>query len=326
MNKGEIILYKTKDSNISIDVLVESETVWLTQIQMAQLFNTTKTNITLHISNVFKEGELEQDSSSKESLLLAPDGKQRRTNLYNLDVIISVGYRVKSKRGTEFRIWANKVLKAYIIKGYAINDELKLQQYEELKQTVKLLSNVIQNKEIELSADEAKGLLKVITDYTYALDTLDKYDYQSLAIEETTEKSKFRATYESAMEAIDTLRKKIGSNNLFGNEKDQSFDSSINTIYQTFDCKELYPSVEEKAAMLLYLVTKNHSFSDGNKRIAAFLFLWFLQNNGILYKENEQRLIENNTLVALTLMIAESRTEEKDMIVKVVVNLINKNN
>jgi len=258
----------------------------------------------------------------------AVEGKMKTsyTNLYNLDVIISVGYRVKSKRGTEFRIWANKVLKDYIIKGYAINDELKLQQYEELKQTVKLLSNVIQNKEIELSADEAKGLLKVITDYTYALDTLDKYDYQSLAIEETTEKSQFRATYENAMEAIDTLRKRFGSSNLFGNEKDQSFDSSINTIYQTFDCKELYPSVEEKAAMLLYPVTKNHSFSDGNKRIAAFLFLWFLQNNGILYKENEQRLIENNTLVALTLMIAESRTEEKDMIVKVVVNLINKNN
>jgi len=258
----------------------------------------------------------------------AVEGKMKTsyTNLYNLDVIISVGYRVKSQRGTEFRIWTNKILKDYIIKGYAVNNELKLQQYEELKQTVKLLSNVIQNKEIKLSADEAKGLLKVITDYTYALNTLDKYDYQSLAIEETTEKSQFRATYENATEAIDTLRKKFGSNHLFGNEKDQSFDSSINTIYQTFDCKELYPSVEEKAAMLLYLVTKNHSFSDGNKRIAAFLFLWFLQNNGILYKENEQKLIENNTLVALTLMIAESRTEEKDMIVKVVVNLINKNN
>jgi prophage maintenance system killer protein len=195
-----------------------------------------------------------------------------------------------------------------------------------LKQTVKLLSNVIQNKEIELSAEEAKGLLKVISDYTYALNTLDRYDYQSLAIEETTEKTDFRATYENAISAIETLRKKIDSGCLFGNEKDLSFDSSINTIYQTFDGKELYPSVEEKAAMLLYLVTKNHSFSDGNKRIAAFLFLWFLQNNGILYKENGQKLIENNTLVALTLMIAESRTEEKDIITKVVVNLINKNN
>jgi len=332
MNTSEIILYKTHDSDILIDVLMENETVWLTQKQMGVLFEKDRRTIGEHIKNVFIEGELEEKVVCRkfrhDTPLGAIKGKMKTsyTNLYNLDVIISVGYRVKSKRGTEFRIWATQRLRDYIIKGYAVNDELKLQQYEELKQTVKLLSNVIQNKEIELSADEAKGLLKVITDYTYALDTLDKYDFQSLEIEETTKKSSFRATYERAMKAINTLRAIIGSNNLFGNEKDQSFDSSINTIYQTFDGKELYPSVEEKAAMLLYLVTKNHSFSDGNKRIAAFLFLWFLQNNGILYKENGQKLIENNTLVALTLMIAESRTEEKDILVKVVVNLINKNN
>jgi len=332
MNKSEIILYKTKDCDISIDVLVENDTVWLTQSQMGLLFNRNRTVINKHICNIFEEEELDEKVSCAKFAHDTQHGvikgktKTSYTNLYNLDVIISVGYRVKSKRGTEFRIWATQRLKDYIIKGYSINDRLKLQQYEELKQTVKLLSNVIQNKEIELSADEAKGLLKVISDYTYALDTLDRYDYQSLAIDGTTEKSVFRATYETAMQAIDTLRKKFGSGGLFGNEKDQSFDSSINTIYQTFDGKELYPSVEEKAAMLLYLVTKNHSFSDGNKRIAAFLFLWFLQNNGILYKENGQKLIENNTLVALTLMIAESRTEEKDMMVKVVVNLINKNN
>jgi len=324
MNKTELILYKTPDSDITIDVLIENETVWLTQVQMAQLFNTSKTNVTMHISNVFKEGELDINSGSKKSLLPAPDGKQYITNIYNLDVIISVGYRVKSKRGTEFRIWANKVLKDYILKGYSVNDRLKIEQYNDLKKTINLLSNVIKNK--ELTADEQQGLLQVITDYTYALDTLDRYDYQSLAIDGTTEKSAFRATYENAMEAIDALRKKFGSGALFGNEKDKSFDSSINTIYQTFDGNELYPSIEEKAAMLLYLVTKNHSFSDGNKRIAAFLFLWFLQNNGILYKENGQKLIENNTLVALTLLIAESRSEEKDIMVKVVVNLINKNN
>ena len=332
MNESEIILFKTEDSDISIDVLIENETVWLTQKQMGILFEKDRRTIGEHIKNVFKEGELEEKVVCRNFRHTtqhgAITGKTQTLDVqfFNLDVIISVGYRVKSKRGTEFRIWATQRLKDYILKGYAVNEKLKLQQYNELKQTVKLLSNVIQNKEIELSADEAKGLLKVIADYTYALDTLDKYDYQSLAIEKTTEKSTFRATYESAMKAIDTLRKKIGSNNLFGNEKDQSFDSSINTIYQTFDGKELYPSIEEKAAMLLYLVTKNHSFSDGNKRIAAFLFLWFLQNNGILYKENGQKLIENNTLVALTLMIAESRTEEKDMIVKVVINLINKNN
>ena len=332
MNKGEIILYNTKDSDISIDVLIENETVWLTQSQMGVLFAKDRRTIGEHIINVFKEGELDEKVVCRNFRHDTPhgaiDGKMKTsyTNLYNLDVIISVGYRVKSKRGTDFRIWATRRLKDYILNGYAINEKIKLQQYDELKQTVKLLSNVIQNKEIELSAEDAKSLLKVITDYTYALDTLDRYDYQSLVINETTEKSNFRATYESAMEAIDSLRKKFSTGSLFGNEKDQSFDSSINTIYQTFDGKELYPSIEEKAAMLLYLVTKNHSFNDGNKRIAAFLFLWFLQNNGILYKENGQKLIENNTLVALTLMIAESRTEEKDIMVKVVVNLINKNN
>jgi prophage maintenance system killer protein len=256
--------------------------------------------------------------------LTATDGKVYRTNFYNLDAILSIGYRVNSKNATRFRIWANKVLKDHIIKGYSINDKLKLEQYNDLKQTIKLLSNVVKNK--ELTADEQQGLLQMITDYTYALDTLDRYDYQSLAINETTDEGKFRATYETAMSAIDVLRKKFGSGDLFGNEKDQSFDSSINTIYQTFGGVELYPSVEEKAAMLLYLVTKNHSFSDGNKRIAAFLFLWFLDRNGVLYKPDGSRLIENNTLVALTLMIAESRTEEKDMILKVLVNLINKNN
>ena len=249
---------------------------------------------------------------------------ERNVEFYNLEMIISIGYRVKSKRGVQFRIWANKILKDYLVKGYAVNEKMKLQQYTDLKQTVKLLSHVLESK--ELSADEATGLLQVISDYTYALDTLDRYDYQQLTVERTTEEEPFRATYETAMEAIRYLQDKFGDSGLFGNEKDESFKSSINTIYQTFDGQELYPSVEEKAAMLLYLVTKNHSFSDGNKRIAAFLFLWFLEKNGILYKPGGTKLIENNTLVALTLMIAESRTEEKDTIVKVVVNLINQNN
>jgi prophage maintenance system killer protein len=326
MNTKDLIIYQSQDGDIRINVLVEDDTVWLTQVQMAQLFNTTKTNITMHISNVFREGELEQDSSSKKSLLLAPDGKQRLTNLYNLDVIISVGYRVKSQRGTQFRIWANRILKDYIIKGYAVNEKMQIQQYNDLKQTIKLLSNVIQNREIALTADESAGLLQIITDYTYALDTLDKYDYRQLAVEATTETGKFQATYDSAMAAIAQLKQKFGGSPLFAHEKDESFKSSIAVIYQTFDGKDLYPSIEEKAAMLLYLVTKNHSFSDGNKRIAAFLFLWFLDRNGILYKPGGSHLIENNTLVALTLMIAESRTEEKDVIVKVAVNLINKNN
>ena len=324
MNRGEIIFYQTPDGVTNLDVRLENETIWLTQAQMVLLFCRDQSVISKHIRNIFKEGELEKESVYAKFAYTATDGKLYDVEHYSLDVIISVGYRVKSQRGTQFRIWANKILKEYIIKGYAINQHVQVEQLEDLKQTVKLLSNVLNSQ--SLTANEATGLLKVITDYSYALDTLDKYDYQSLEINEITTGVSFQATYDNAMTAIDTLRRKFGSNGLFGNEKDQSFQSSINTIYQTFDGKDLYPSIEEKAAMLLYLVIKNHSFSDGNKRIAAFLFLWFLEKNHILYKANGARLIENNTLVALTLMIAQSKTEEKDIIMKVVVNLINRNN
>lgn len=324
-NRGKIVIYQTKDGKTSIDVKLENETVWLTQAQMADLFQKDRTVIGRHINNVYREGELERDITCAKFAHMGSDNDQQyETAVYNLDVIISIGYRVKSQRGTQFRIWANKILKDYLIKGYAINQQVKAAQLEDLKSTVRLLSNVIEHKQLTL--DEANGLLRVIADYTYGLDTLDKYDYQQLEVDSTTPTEEFRATYEEAMEAIHLLQEKFGSSDLFGNEKDQSFKSSINTIYQTFGGEELYPSIEEKAAMLFYLVVKNHSFSDGNKRIAAFLFLWFLEKNGILYKSDGSKLIGNNTLVALTLMIAESRTEEKDVMVKVVINLINKNN
>lgn len=323
-NRGKIVIYQTKDGNTSIDVKLENETVWLTLSQITELFDRDKSVVSRHISNVFREGELDRNSVVAKNATTASDGKIYQVEYFNLDVIISVGYRVKSQRGTQFRIWANKILKDYLIKGYAINQQVKAVQLEDLKSTVRLLSNVIEHKQLTL--DEANGLLRVITDYTYGLDTLDKYDYQQLEVNSTTPTWEFRATYEEAMEAIHLLQEKFGSSDLFGNEKDQSFKSSINTIYQTFGGEELYPSIEEKAAMLFYLVVKNHSFSDGNKRIAAFLFLWFLEKNGILYKSDGSKLIGNNTLVALTLMIAESRTEEKDVMVKVVINLINKNN
>ena len=327
MKTGEILIYQAPDGTTNLDVRLEDETIWLTQRQIAILFGTEVPAISKHIRNIYSSRELEEISTISKMEIVQQEGKReiaREVSFFNLDMILSVGYRVNSKNATQFRIWANKVLKEYIVKGYAINQRAKTEQLEDLKQTIKLLSNVIQNK--ELTADESQGLLQVITEYTYALDTLDRYDYQSLEINATTTETPFRATYENAIEALDTLRRKFGSGGLFGNEKDQSFQSSINTIYQTFDGKDLYPSIEEKAAMLLYLVVKNHSFSDGNKRIAAFLFIWFLEKNGILYKANGSRLIENNTLVALTLMIAESRTEEKDIMVKVVVNLINRNN
>ena len=236
-----------------------------------------------------------------------------------------MGYRVKSKRGVQFRQWANKVLKEYLVKGYAINKDMKVEHYNELKEVVRLMSRAITLQE-KATETEYSGLFNVIIDYVYALDTLDRYDYQTLSIESTTKKEPFRATYKNAMSAINSLKEKFGGSQWFANEKDDSFKSSIGQIYQTFAGEDLYPSVEEKAAMLLYLVVKNHSFSDGNKRIAAMLFLWFMEKNGILYGENGRKRIADNTLVALTLMIAESRTEEKDVMVKVVVNLINKNN
>ena len=254
------------------------------------------------------------------------DGLQRyETTLYNLDVIISVGYRVKSLRGVQFRQWANRVLKQYLIKGYAVNERIRKEQISELRQLVQVVGRTLQNKEIADTV-ESQDLLNVVVDYTYALDTLDNYDYQRLNIEKTTTDEPFHVTYENAMREINMLKQKFGHSALFGNEKDGSFKSSIGQIYQTFDGEDLYPSVEEKAAMLLYLVTKNHSFSDGNKRIAATLFLWFLNGNHILYNPDGSKRIADNTLVALTLMIAESKTEEKDIMVKVVVNLINKNN
>ena len=324
MDRGEIIIYQTADGETRLDVRMENDSVWLTQAQIVQLFGTEIPAISKHIRNIFQSGELEREATISKMEMVRQEGKRtvkRRIDTYNLDMILSVGYRVNSKNATQFRIWANKVLKEYLIKGYAVNSQAKIEQ---LKQTVRLLSKVLSAKEVTKS--EAVGLLRVITDYTYGLDTLDRYDYQQLEVAATTAEEPFHATYENAMEALQVLRDKFGGSELFAHEKDESFKSTMGAIYQTFGGLDLYPSVEEKAANLLYLTVKNHSFSDGNKRIAAFLFLWFLENNRILYRADGSRLVDNNTLVALTLMIAESRTEEKDVMTKVVVNLINKNN
>ena len=328
MNKGEIIIYETKDGETSIDVRMEEETVWLTLNQMCNLFDRDKSVVSRHIRNIYNEGELELNSTVAKNATVQKEGNRevlREIEYYNLDVIISVGYRVKSQRGTQFRIWANSVLKRYLTQGFAIKENATQIQLQNLSSMLEILSKSIENESI--SVDETQNLLRIIKDFSYGLDTLDKYDNQVLEVEKTTEsEDEFRINYENASQVIQDLKKKFNASQLFGNEKDSSFESSVNTIYQTFDGKELYPSIEEKAAMFLYLVVKNHSFSDGNKRIAAFLFLWFLEKNRILYKKNGQKLIENNTLVALTLLIAESKSEEKDMMQKVVVNLINKNN
>ena len=322
MEQNKIVIYQTEDGQTQIDVRMENETVWLSANQMAILFGRDEKTIRKHINNVFTENEVPKDINTH---FLRVDGVKQPVAFYTLDVIISVGYRVKSQRGVQFRQWANQVLKQYLIKGYAVNQRIHSEQIAELRQLVQMVGRTIQNQQIEPN-DENQALFDIVVDYTYALDTLDDYDYQRLRLAETTQEDKFHATYENAMEAIRALRDKFGGSSLFGNEKDDSFKSSIGQIYQTFGGEELYPSVEEKAAMLLYLVTKNHSFSDGNKRIAATLFLWFLNNNGILYRPDGTKRLADNTLVALTLMIAESKTEEKDVMVKVVVNLINQKN
>lgn len=328
-NGSSIVLFTTEDGNTQLEVKLEKDTVWLNREQIAQLYGRDYKTIAKHINNALRE-ELEGEPVVAKFATPKKYGRKEGYNqmqnidYYNLDMIISVGYRVKSRNGIVFRKWANNILKQYLIKGYAI-DQRRLDHYDELKDVVRLMSRALTLQD-KVSEGEYAGLFNVITDYVYALDTLDRYDYQTLGIEKTTKEEPFRATYENAMDAINALKVKFGSSQWFANEKDDSFKSSIGQIYQTFGGEDLYPSVEEKAAMLLYLVVKNHSFSDGNKRIAAMLFLWFMEKNGVLYSADGRKRIADNTLVALTLMIAESRTEEKDVMVKVVVNLINKDN
>lgn len=326
--RGGIVLYQSPDGKTNLDVKLENESVWLTQAQMGILYGVDRTVIVRHVGNIYKTGELDEASTCAKNAQVQIEGVRkvsRTQNFYNLDVIISVGYRVNSKNATIFRRWASTVLKDYLIKGYAVKSNIYKERYDDLRALVDTMGRTMQYIEAG-DDDQIKSIFDVVRDYTYALDTLDSYDYQTLEVASTSGGEKFHATYDNAMEVISKLKSKFGGSELFGHEKDGSFKSSIGQIYQTWDGKELYPSVEEKAAMLLYLVTKNHSFSDGNKRIAATLFLWFMENNGILYAANGTKRIADNALVALTLMIAESKTDEMDMMVKVVVNLINTRN
>ena len=330
MNNSDIKIYQSLDGQTEVQVKFENETVWLSQKQMSQLFDKDTDTIGLHLKSIYKSGELDEISTTEESSVVQLEGKRnvkRNIKLYNLDAIISVGDRVNSKRGIQFRIWANKILKEYLIKGYALNERKLNEQNEQLKElqnSVKILGNALTFK--TLSNDESTGLLKIISDYAYALDILDQYDYQSLQIRDTSGKESYQLTYAEAINQIRIAKKAHGNSDLFGHEKDDSFQSSVATIYQTFSGIDLYPSIEEKAANLLYFITKNHSFSDGNKRIAAFLFLYFLERNGILFDKTGNKRIADNTLVALTLMIAVSKPDEKDTMTKVIVNLINKKN
>jgi prophage maintenance system killer protein len=323
---NEIEIYITKEGEPQIEVKFEADTVWLTQVQLVTLFRSSKANISEHLSNIFKSGELDAEATVRKFRTVRQEGKRtisRQIEHYNLDAIISVGYRVNTKRGIQFRQWATQRLKDYLVKGYAINEkrlEETEQRFTELKKAVGLLEKVAKTK--DLSNNEAQALLKVLGDFSAALDILDRYDHQQLKIGKTKTKEAFRISYKQATKAIKSLKEKFGGSALFGKEKDESFKSSLSAIYQTFDGKDVYTSVEEKAAHLLYFVVKNHSFTDGNKRIAAFLFVWFLERNNLLYFGNK-KVIDDNALVALTLMIAESSPDDKAMMIKVIVNLIN---
>jgi len=328
--KNEIIIYTTPEGKETFEVNLKKDTVWLSQRQMAGLFEKDIRTVNEHIGNIYKEKELVKGSTIRKFRIVQKEGNRqvgRIRSCYNLDVIISVGYRVKSQRGTQFRIWATNVLKEHLITGYTLNErrirEGREKKIRELQQTLQIMERAMQNK--ALDSTEATGLLKVILDYQKALHLLDEYDFQKLEIKKVTTQEKFRISYQRARQELDRLKAHYPTT-LFGLEKDQSFSGSIGAIYQTFNGKDLYPSIEEKAAHLLYFVVKNHSFIDGNKRIAASLFLWFLNENGILYNEDGSKRLADNALVALTLLIAESKAEEKDTMAKVVVNLINQNN
>ena len=328
---NQIEIYKSPDNATQIEVTFDNETIWLSQKNIAEIFDKDSDTIGLHLKNIYKEGELEEIRTTELFSVVQKEGKRnvnRKIKYYNLDAIISVGYRVNSIKGTQFRQWATQRLKDYLVQGYAINEK-RLQEatgkFKDLQNAVKLAAKA--GNVDALTTVEAKGILGVIEQYAYALETLDKYDHQKLTIDSpATEEEIQKLSYEEAMEQIIIWRDFQKAGNLFGNEKDKSFKSSLETIYQTFDSIDLYPTFEEKAANLLYYVVKNHSFSDGNKRIAAGLFVYFLAMNNKLLNEEGNKRIGDNALVAITIMIAESKSDEKDIMVKLVVNLINNNN
>ncbi|WP_431066014.1 RhuM family protein [Methylotuvimicrobium sp.] len=320
----QIAIYQNEDGSIHIDVHLEQDTVWLNQAQMVELFGRDQSVISRHIANAFKDEEVSEKSNMQKMHIANSD---KPVAYYDLDVIISVGYRIKSKRGVQFRRWATQILKQYLLQGYALNEQ-KLRASQEkladLQRAIALSSRLIHNK--SLSANESQGILTILEHYSHALTVLDDYDHQRLVITGTQKATQTPIRYAEAIAQIQLWRQQEGLGQLFGNEKDDSFKSSLATIYQTFGGEELYPSIEEKAANLLYFIVKNHSFSDGNKRIAAAIFAWFLQRHDYLYNENYEKRIADNALVAFTLLIAESKPEEKDTIVKVIINLINGKN
>ncbi len=322
MNKGlgEIILYRAADGGPGLDVRLERESVWLSLYQLAELFERDKSVISRHLRNVFKEGELERSAVVAKNATTAADGKSYQVEYFNLDAIISVGYRVNSLRGTQFRIWATNVLRQHLVQGYTVHEK----RLNELNQAVRLIADVAHRR--PLSGDEATSLLEVVADYSYALEVLDDYDHQRVRLGAVSAGPVAALCLDEARHVIVHMGERFGATGLFGREKDDGLEGSLSAVVQTFGGQEVYPSLEEKAAHLLYFLVKNHHFVDGNKRIAAALFLWFLQKNQALYRADGGKRIADNALVAMTLLIAESRPDEKEVLTRVVVNLINRRN
>jgi death-on-curing family protein len=326
--KGEIVIYKTKDGKVKLEVNLRKETIWLTQRQIAELFGTQRPAITKHLNNIFKSNELDENSVSSILEHTAADGKKYKTAFYNLDTIISVGYRVNSQRATQFRIWATKVLKDHLLKGFTINEKRLKENREvnlkELESAITLLQSVIKSK--KLLKSETEGLLEVITNYANSWVLLQKYDEGKLAVQKKTSRIEKELTYENAKESITTLKadliRKKQATEIFGQERGHSFEAIIGNLNQSFGGKKLYPSLEEKAAHLLYFVIKDHPFVDGNKRSASLLFIQFLARNNFLLRKNGERRINDNTLVALALLIAQSAPKEKDVMIALVTNLL----
>jgi len=319
---SDVVIYRAEDGQTQLDVQLDQDTVWLNQSQLVDLFQRDQSVLSRHIRNVFKEGELDEKSNMQKMHIANSD---KPVVFYNLDVIISVGYRVKSQRGTQFRQWATRILREHLVKGYTLNKQRLSEErakLQEMQRAIDLLSRTLSDK--ELVDNLGKEVLQVITDYAYALATLDRYDHGTLVVEATSGPAGYVLEYAEAISIVKSMKGEFDG--LFGQEKDQGFKSALGAICQTFDGKDVYPSIEEKAANLLYFVVKNHAFTDGNKRIAAAVFIYFLARNGILYRPDGSKRLADNALVALTLLIVESKPEEKDTIVKVIVNLINRSN
>ncbi len=326
LTKGEILIYQSEDGKVTLDTKLENETIWLTQKQMADLFCVKVPAINKHLNNIYNEGELKKDSTISILEIVQKEGSRnvsRETAFYNLDAIISVGYRVNSTRATQFRIWATTTLKDYLTKGYVINEKALQDRQEKIKAlqtTVSLLTRSLTNQ-IE-TIDEAQQVSRILNNFAQGLDLLDNFDHKTLDDKGNTQKEAVRISTDEFLGIVKEMKSEFDSD-VFGNPKDKSFDSSVNQIYQTFGGEELYPTLEEKASMLLYLITKNHSFSDGNKRIAASCFLYFLDRNDLLYK-NDKPIIDSSTLFALTVLIAESNPTEMETMKQIVVSVLNR--